>query len=322
MGSRMPHPVNRTLIQEILREAVMRCLPKTDALDAAAEEIHRSPAALRIKEEIIRVGKKLWERQYVDGNGGNISYRIAQEYVICTPTMCSKGDLVPEDFSLINMDNVRVCGDRPHTSEVLLHLEIYKAVPQACAVIHCHPPHATAYAITGLVPPGNVIPEQEVFIGPLAVTPYETPGTQKFAETILPYVRKHNTILLGNHGIVCWADTVTHAEWYAEVLETYCWTLMIASQLGAPIARISEGQASDLLALKKKLGLPDIRFDTSRMKECQLSDLEVPSSIALEPTPCDGPANNGGGAGAGADLEALVRSVTDAVMDAIGKDSE
>ena len=124
-------------------------------------------------------------------------------------------------------------------------------------------------------------------------------------------------MLLSNHGIVCWADTVTHAEWYAEVLETYCWTLMLASQLGAPISQISEKQGADLLAIKKKLGLPDIRFDASRMKECQLSDLEVPSSIALEPTPCDGPARSGRAA-AHRDLESLVKSVTDAVMEAIG----
>jgi L-fuculose-phosphate aldolase len=107
---------------------------------------------------------------------------------------------------------------------------------------------------------------------------------------------------------------VTHAEWYAEVLETYCWTLMLAVQLGAPISYISEQQGSDLLAIKKRLGLPDIRFDTSKMKECQLSDLEVPSSIALTPNACD--CNTG--RPAEPDLELLVKSVTDAVMGAIG----
>ena len=83
-----------------------------------------------------------------------------------------------------------------------------------------------------------MIPEFDVFVGRVACTQYETPGTKKFAETVLPFVQDYNTVLLGNHGIVCWADTVTHAEWYAEVLETYCWTLTIASQLGVPFARI------------------------------------------------------------------------------------
>jgi L-fuculose-phosphate aldolase len=278
--------------------------------------IFSTPEAEEIKKEICAVGRKLWLRQFVDGNGGNISYRIGPNEVLCSPTLVSKYDLTPGDIALTDIDGNQVLGGKPRTSELLLHLEIYKAVPEAKAVLHCHPPHATAYAITGRVPPNMVIPEFEVFVGKVGIAPYETPGTKAFAETVLPYVKQHNTVLLSNHGIVCWADTVTHAEWYAEVLETYCWTLMIASQLGAPIARISEEQASDLLALKKKLGLPDIRFDTSRMKECQLSDLEVPSSIAVEPTPCDGPTSS---SGAGADLETLVKSVTDAVMEAIGK---
>ena len=242
----------------------MRCLPNpaTLASNPSAEAVYHSPKAASIKDEIIRVGKKLWERQYVDGNGGNISYRLSPEYVICTPTMCSKGDLVSGDLSLINMENVRVCGERPHTSEVLLHLEIYKAVPQARAVIHCHPPHATAYAITGLLPPGNVIPEQEVFVGPLVITPYETPGTKKFAETVLPYAQKHNTILLGNHGIVCWADTVTHAEWLVEIVDTYCRTILLASSLSGSIKNIAADKIGDLLEIKKNLGLPDCRLDT------------------------------------------------------------
>ena len=78
---------------------------------------------------------------------------------------------------------------------------------------------------------------------------------------MIPYVKNYNTVLLGNHGIVCWADTVTHAEWYAEVLETYCWTLTIAAaQLGVPVSRIPPAKAQDLLNIKKRLGLPDPRF--------------------------------------------------------------
>jgi L-fuculose-phosphate aldolase len=272
-----------------------------------------TPEAEVIKKEICAVGRKLWMRQFVDGNGGNISYRIGPNEVLCTPTLVSKFDLAPEDICLVDLEGNQIAGSKPRTSELLLHLEVYKEVPEAKAVLHCHPPHATAYAITGRVPPNMVIPEFEVFVGKVAISPYETPGTKAFAETVLPYVKQHNTVLLSNHGVLCWADTVTHAEWYAEVLETYCWTLMLAAQLGVPISRISEEQGSDLLAIKKKLGLPDIRFDTSRMKECQLSDLEVPSSIALTPTPCDGNSDNG----SGLDLESLVKSVTDAVMEAI-----
>jgi L-fuculose-phosphate aldolase len=281
---------------------------------AANPRLFFTPEAEAIKKEICAVGRKLWMRQFVDGNGGNISYRIGPNEVICTPTLVSKYDLTPEDLSLVDLEGNQIAGTRPRTSEIFLHLEIYKAVPEAKSAVHCHPPHATAYAITGKVPPNLVIPEFEVFVGKVAISPYETPGTAAFAQTVLPFVKQHNTVLLSNHGIVCWADTVTHAEWYAEVLETYCWTLMLAAQLGAPISHISEQQGADLLALKKKLGLPDARFDTSRMKECQLSDLEVPGSIALTPSPCDGCT----GKPAESDMETLVKSVTDAVMAALG----
>ena len=151
----------------------------------------------------------------------------------------------------------QICGDRAQTSEILLHLEIYKAVPAARAVIHCHPPYATAHALAGIVPRGNMIPEQEVLVGPVALAPYETPGTMAFARAILPFVQDHNTILLTNHGVVCWADTVTHAEWYVEVVENYCKTLVIASQLGVPAKEIPPNKIDALLAMKKRLGLPD-----------------------------------------------------------------
>jgi L-fuculose-phosphate aldolase len=261
----MPTPkVAQDFVADLVRQALVQCLPGYSGMEfppsRASRRLFTSAKAQSIKKEIIDVGRKLWAREYVDGNGGNISYRIGRDHVLCTPTMLSKVDLTAADICLVNLKNEKIIGTRVHTSEILLHLEIYKAVPAARAVIHCHPPHATAYAITGLIPQGDVIPEQEVFVGPMAIAPYDTPGTKSFAETVLPYVQSHNTILLENHGVVCWADTVTHAEWCVEVVDTYCRTLILASQLGAPIRQISEAKISGLLEIKKRLGLPDARL--------------------------------------------------------------
>ncbi len=320
--------VDRSLVEKIVREAAQQYLAKekraavpssesgsalpaapplsnsssAQPLPAPNPELFFTPEAEQIKREICAVGRKLWMRQFVDGNGGNISYRIGPNEVICTPTLVSKYDLTPEMLSLVDLEGNQIAGTLPRTSEIFLHLEIYKAVPEAKSAVHCHPPHATAYAVTGRVPPNLILPEFEVFVGKVAMAPYSTPGTIEFARSVLPFVKQHNTVLLASHGIVCWADTVTHAEWYAEVLETYCWTMMLAAQLGGPISHFTEQQELDLLAMKKKLGLPDVRFD----RDSQSSDREASSSPAAIASVS--PETN---------LDGLVKSVTDAVIAAL-----
>ena len=136
-----------------------------------------------------------------------------------------------------------------------------------------------------MVPPERVIPEAELFVGCAAFAPYGTPGTIEIARKVVELVGDHNTILLGNHGVVCWADTVTHAEWCIEVLETYCQTLMIASQLGTPIKTIPRDKFGALLDVKRKLDLPDPRLSG---RECTLSDMpDNLTSITVCPGACD-----------------------------------
>ncbi len=251
----------------------------------AAEELSPSEVAScaeadGLRAEIIAVGRKLWERSYVDGNGGNISVRLGASYVLCTPTMISKGDLKAADICLCNLEGSTLVGSGLRTSELLLHLEIYKANPLARAVVHCHPPHATAFAITGTTPPIGLIPEYEIFIGPSAVAKYETPGTQAFAETVLPFIQDHNVILLANHGIVCWADTITHAEWLVEILENYCKTYLIAQQIGKPLTFIPEEKIQEILELKRRMKLPD-----ARMKSSSNLDVKAPENSPVQHGP-------------------------------------
>lgn len=246
-------------VREVIQAAleVLREPPRQEISPSAAAN---SFEAESLRAEIIAAGRKLWQRQYVDGNGGNISARVNTNYVLCTPTMVSKGDLEPADICLTDLEGNILAGDRLRTSELLLHLAIYRANPHARAVVHCHPPNATAFALTGAAPPNGYLSEFEIFIGPVAVAPYETPGTQAFATTVQPFVHDHNTILLSNHGVVCWADTVTHAEWLTEILEAYCKTWLIAQQLGRPLRPIPGGKLEEILAIKRRLGLPDERL--------------------------------------------------------------
>ena len=241
-------------------DAVVDALRLPKAEEGSPSAVSNSFEADALRDEIIRTGRKLWERQYVDGNGGNISCRVGSDYVLCTPTMISKRDMEAADICLSDLSGHIVAGDKPRTSELLLHLEIYRANPRARAVVHCHPPYATAFSLTGTVPPVGIISEYEIFIGPAALARYETTGTQAFAETVIPFVQDHNTILLSNHGVVCWSDTVTHAEWLVEILESYCKTCVIAGQIGRPLTPIPDRKLQEILALKQRLGFPDARM--------------------------------------------------------------
>lgn len=310
---------HRNFVESVVRQALLRCIAapgrSEGGMPPRTRELFESQETQAIKEEIVRTGKKLWTREYVDGNGGNISYRLSGGYILCTPTLFSKGDLTAEDLCLVSLENQKALGDRDQTSEILLHLEIYNAVPGARAVIHCHPPHATAYAIAGLTPPGMILPEQAVFVGPFALAPYETPGTKAFAETILPYVQHHNTILLANHGMVCWADTITHAEWYVEIADTYCRTLILASHLGVPIQSIPPEKIANLLDIKQKLGLPDARL--ARPVTPDRKSEHAPSKRALENSlaSCDDDAHDQA-------FDALVARLTEQVLQFLSETNE
>ncbi len=246
-------------VREVV-QAAMEALRVPPPEDLSPSAVANSFEADALRTEIIRVGRKLWQRQYVDGNGGNISVRIGPRYVLCTPTMLSKGDLEPADICLSDMEGNILAGDRPRTSELLLHLAIYRSNSRARSVVHCHPPYATAFAMTGSTPPLGFSSEYEVFIGPVGMANYETPGTQAFADSVQILANEHNTILLRNHGVVCWSDTPTHAEWLVEILDNYCKTYLIALQLGRPLTPIPDEKIQELLQLKRRMGLPDPRI--------------------------------------------------------------
>jgi len=271
--SQVANPVTDK-VKEVF-EAVVDALRVPKPEEGTPSAVYHSFEAEALRDEIIRTGRKLWERQYVDGNGGNISCRIGDDYILCTPTMISKGDMKPSDICLSDIEGNIVAGNRLRTSELLLHLEIYRANPRARAIVHCHPPYATAFSLTGTPPPIGLISEYEIFIGPAALARFETPGTQAFAETVLPFVRHHNTILLANHGIVCWSDTITHAEWLVEILESYCKTCVVAIQIGKPLVPIPEGKIEEILNLKRHLGFPDARMAAMDANPAGASDAEV-----------------------------------------------
>ena len=269
----------------------------------------RTPEMEALKQQICDVGQRLWQRAYVDGNGGNIAIWVADDLALCTPTLVSKGFMKPEDLCLVDLDGNQKAGEKKRTSEILMHLEIMKRQPRAKATVHCHPPHATAYAVAGVEPPTCMIPEIEVFIGKVPIAPYRTPGTPEMGKLVADLVDKHNTVLMGNHGAVSWSHlTVEDAYFKMEILEAYCRTIWVASQLGTPLKTMNPEQLKDLLNIKQNLGIPDPRFG---LKECELCDNEQwrPGVTCAVP-------NNGAHKETGTDpaTEQTVQAITDQIM--------
>ena len=227
---------------------------------------NRSAGDWKLKEQICEIGRRVYNRGFAAANDGNISVRIGQDRVLCTPTMICKGFMKPDDLCVVDLEGNQVAGRRKRTSEVLLHLAIMKERDDVVSVVHCHPPHATAFAVAHESIPKCVLPEVEVFLGEVPIARYETPGTQKFAETVLPFVKGANTIILANHGTVSFGKNVEEAFWNSEILDAYCRILLLAKQLGS-VNYFTDQQTQELLEFKKRLGIPDPRL------ECENCDL-------------------------------------------------
>ncbi|MBL8871870.1 MAG: class II aldolase/adducin family protein [Planctomycetaceae bacterium] len=222
----------------------------------------------KIKQDICEIGRRIYEKGFAAANDGNITVRISENEVLCTPTMHSKGFLKPDDICLIDMTGKQLAGRKKRSSEALLHLEIYKQRKDIKSVVHCHPPHATAFAVAREPIPQCVLPEVEVFLGDIPITKYETPGGQAFADTVLPFVNKTNVIILANHGTVSFGEDVERAYWWTEILDAYCRILMLAKQLGN-VSYFNEEKERELLALKAKWGFADPR-NTPEYKNCDV----------------------------------------------------
>ena len=283
----------------------------------------------KLKEEICDIGRRIYNKGFAAGNDGNISFRLGPNEVLCTPTMISKGFMKPSDLCIVDMEGNQIAGERKRSSEILLHLTIMKERPDVNSVVHCHPPHATAFAVAREPIPQAVLPEVEVFLGDIPISRYETPGNQMFADTIKPVVKRSNVILLANHGTVSFGATVERAYWWTEIVDAYCRILMLAKGLGG-IVYLTGQETRALLDLKQKWGYTDARLDLN-MNDRDICDNAVFRStwqevgvarkaFATHPEVASAApsATNGRGLPAGIDYEMLVKRITENVCRELG----
>lgn len=217
------------------------------------EAFFNSPEITVVKERMVDMGRRLWAREYVDGNGGNISVRVSKNLVLCSPTLCSKGYMKVEDICLVDMEGRQKAGYRPSTSEVKTHIAMMKEVGvNSC--IHAHPPCCNAFLFAGIVPPSGINPEADIFLGHIALAPYGTPGSPETAAAVAQAARQSTVVFMENHGVITGARHVEEAYWFMENADAYCKMVLLAGLHKAPLNQVPEQGVLDFLAIRKGIG--------------------------------------------------------------------
>lgn len=187
-----------------------------------------------LRQEIVEIGKLIYQKGWVAANDGNISVRLDENRILCTPTKTSKGMMTPDDMIIVDMEGNKIAGHRERTSEIAMHLTIYSQRPDIQSVVHAHPPVATGFAAAGRALDQAMLPEVVVLLGSVPLASYGLPGTPALTEDMLPYIPKYDALLMENHGVVCYATTIRDAFFKMEMVEHFARIALVAELLGGP----------------------------------------------------------------------------------------
>jgi L-fuculose-phosphate aldolase len=201
---------------------------------------------------IIEVGKLLYDRSYVVSSDGNLSIRVGEDRVLATPTMTCKGRMTEDDLAITDM-NGKALSDKRASSELAMHLLIYKMRPDILAVCHAHPPHGTAFAVAGLAIDAPILSEVILTLGCVPLTEYGTPSTDELTEAMKPFVPNHNALLMANHGAVAYGADLWQAFDRLETLEHTAKIAILARALGGA-NDLPKDAISKLINIREKAG--------------------------------------------------------------------
>ena len=209
----------------------------------------------QIKQEICEVGHRLYDHGFVDANDGNISVKLSDNEFYCTPTGVSKGSLTPDMIIKIDAEGNKLEGTLNPSSEIKMHLRVFRERPDVNAVVHAHPPVATAFTVAGIPLDRYILPEAVLTIGDVPTCAYGTPSTMEIPDSLMPYIQEHDAFMLKNHGALTVGNTLTRAFFTMEEVEFNAKIMKYAMELGK-IEEIPADQMLKLIDLRVKMGLP------------------------------------------------------------------
>ena len=208
----------------------------------------------QLRAEIVEAGRRLYARGFVASNDGNISARLDESRLITTPKSVSKGFMTPDMMVIVDHDGNKVAGDRDPSSELPMHLEIYRNRPDVNAVVHAHPPLATGFAVAGIPLTRAVLAEVVTTLGSIPIAEYGTPSTAELPAAVRKYIKAHDGLLLANHGAVTCCRSVTTAYYKMETIEHFAKISLVARLLGREHL-ISREEVARLQGLRGMYGI-------------------------------------------------------------------
>jgi L-fuculose-phosphate aldolase len=185
-----------------------------------------------LRQDIVEIGKLVFQKGWVAANDGNITIRLDQGRVLCTPTGVCKGMMHPDDLIICDMQGNKLEGRKERTSEIAMHLLVYSMRPDIMSVVHAHPPVATGFATAGRALNLALLPEVIIGLGCVPLAEYGLPGTPALTDGMVPYIPKYDSILMANHGAVCYGPDVYTAFFRMETTEHYARIALVAELLG------------------------------------------------------------------------------------------
>lgn len=191
-----------------------------------------SKSEQEFRGEIVCVCHRIYQKGWVAANDGNVSVRLDENRILCTPTAVSKGSVREEDLIVCNLSGQKLNGNRDHTSEIAMHTTAYNVRPDVRAVVHAHPPVATGFAVAGRALDKALLPEAIVQLGAVPLARYGLPGTPALIEGLLPLLPQYDALLLENHGCTTLGSDVWEAFYRMEIVEHLARITMIAEMLG------------------------------------------------------------------------------------------
>ena len=240
-----------------------------------------------LRADIVEVGRRMYAREYTDANAGNISVRLGADRLLMTPKNVCKGFMTPDMMCVTDLAGKKIQGDRDPSSEMLMHLEVYRQRPDVRAVVHAHPPTATGFAVAGIPLDRAVLAEVLTTLGSIPLAEYATPSTSELPEAVRKYIKAHDGMLLANHGALTVGGDLYSAYYKMETIEHFAKISLVARLLGRENL-ITRQEVDRLQGLRGMYGIKspapicadpasvDIGADAGDIADCQI--VQAPSA--------------------------------------------